>query len=177
MAELIDLVEPQGANPHPVDATGRTTLKKGEAAAMRRALNIADKEPFELVVTRDTPHCLSLLTPKGWNTFKAKIDMLPSRSPKARQLRRMYLGSADVVTVDRQDRMKVSATLLGWAGIKPGASHATLAFVGDGWELWESEAYDANLDECEADVDQHAEEHWGDGVADDAAALTEDIER
>ena len=141
MAETLLVDEPQGASPHAVDDTGRVTLRKQEAKNIREALGIPDKQAFNLIVAQDVDDCLLVFTTDQWSTFADSIMALSSLDPDARDLRRIHLGAAEVVTVDRQDRMKLSSGLLAWANLRPSESYATLVNVGDCYELWEVSAY------------------------------------
>ena len=187
MSEQLENMDPQGATPHPVDGTGRLTLKKGEAAAMRRALGIEDGEAFELTSTQEVLKrestdsastdeafgCLLMFAPEQWETFRAEVASLPMLDPNAAEMRRLYLGGESKVTVDKQDRMKLSGSLLEWAKLKAGQTHATLLFAGSWWELWETNAYDEHLRESAADIEAYKGRKWGDL----AAAPNEDAER
>ncbi len=187
MSEQSDNMDLQGAIPHPVDSTGRITLKKSEAAAMRRALDIADKMAFEVIATQevlrrksndpdsagDAFGCVMMFAPEQWETFKRELLALPMLDPRASQLRRLYIGGACKLTVDKQDRLKLTNGLLEWTGLKSGTTHATLLSTGIGWELWENGAYDEHLRESAADIEAYRSRKWGDA----AAAPDEDAER
>lgn len=187
MSEQLNNMVAQGPIAHPVDGTGRVTLKKDEAAAMRRLFGIADGEAFELIATQevlkrdptDPPSaikafgCMLMFAPKQWETFEREVDALPMLDPVAAEMRRLYVGGKCKISVDKQDRMKLSSSILEWAGLTAERSHATLLFAGSWWELWETDAYDEHLRESAADIEAYRTRKWGDA----AAAPDEDAER
>ncbi|MCD6361530.1 MAG: hypothetical protein J7M38_11800 [Armatimonadetes bacterium] len=161
MALPKEVTEPLGAAPHPIDQTGRLTLRKDEAAAMRRAIGVGDKEPFNLIVTEDTDDCLVLFTSEQWSTFADAVMQLPTMDPMAKELRRKYIGPSQTVTVDRQDRVKLPVWLLSTVALTPGESHAVLINRGDAYELWEINAYRRHRDEVREAVKEYERTVWG----------------
>lgn len=176
MSEQADNMDLQGAIPHPVDSTGRITLKKSEAAAMRRALGIEDGAAFELISTHevlprhstdpdstdDAFGCVIMFAPEQWRTFSDEIKALPMLDPRASQLRRLYIGGACKLAVDKQDRLKLTSNLMTWAGLTSGMTHATLLFTGVCWELWETQAYLKHMGESAAAIEAYKTAKWGD---------------
>ncbi len=169
-----DLTELQGASPHPVDSTGRITLKKHEGEAIRTAAGFSEDEvkaklPVTVVVTQDPDRCLLLFTPAGWESFSAPILDLSPMDPDASDLRRMYVGPAETVTIDKQDRLKLSTTLRNWAGLPGGESHAMLVDTGVRHELWEVNTYREYLAGRSADLKDVSRRLWGTPAATEEA--------
>ena len=179
MSEQADNMDAQGPIAHSVDGTGRVTLKKGEAAAIRRALKIKAGEAFDLIATQEVLNraptdpptvrkafgCMLMFAPDKWQTFEAKLDALPMLDPVAAEMKRLYLGGKCAISVDKQDRMKLSGSILEWVGLTSGRSHATLLFAGSWWELWETGAYDEHLRESAADIEAYKARKWSDAAA------------
>ena len=178
MSEQADNMDAQGPIAHPVDGTGRVTLKKGEAAGMRRSLGIEAGEAFDLIATqevlkRETTDpanggafgCLLMFAPDQWKTFEAEVKSLPMLDPVAAEMKRLYLGGKCSISVDKQDRMKLTGSMLDWAGLIGGRTHATLLCAGSWWELWETGSYDAHLRESAADIERYKTNQYGDAAA------------
>lgn len=161
MALPAEVAEPQGATPHPVDSTGRVTLRKDEAAAMRKALSIEGGEAFNLIVTQDVDPCLLLFTSKQWDAFADTLMQLPALDPEAKELRRIYIGPAQVVGVDKQDRLKLPQWVLEAANLREGETHAVLINRGDAYELWEVATYRKHRQEVLPRLKQYERAVWG----------------
>jgi len=161
MALPAEVAEPQGATPHPVDATGRVTLRKDEGAAIRKAVGAEDGEPFNLIVTQDIDPCLLLFTSGQWDSFADTLMQLPALDPEAKELRRIYIGPAQVVGVDKQDRIKLPQWLLDAGNLRAGETHALLINRGDAYELWEVGTYRRHREQVLPRLKQYERTVWG----------------
>ena len=156
MAEQ-EQTELQGVSPHSVTSTGRVTLKKTEGEAIRCAAEftpaqITDKAPCPLVLTQDPDGCILAFLPGAWDTFSAQIEDLPVNDIDAADLRRMYIGPAEDVSIDGQDRIKLSKNLRGWAGLSEDGASVLLVDTGVRYELWEESAYREYLKKRSSDL-------------------------
>jgi len=169
----IGVAEPQGAAPRPIDQTGRLTLRADEGRLLRRAVGVQDGEPFRLIVTQDLDPCLLLFTSEQWDAFADALMKLPALDPEAKELRRSYIGPAEVVTVDRQDRVKIPQWLLQSVQLVPGESHGVIINRGDAFELWEVGTYREHRAQVLATLKRYERAVWGRPEVVDAAGRDE----
>lgn len=120
-----------GTHHHRLDAKGRLVLP----SAFR---------PFigsQAVVTLGLggEQCLYLFPIPKWNEVIAKVDTLPLGSREARWARRLLMGNAHLVTLDRVGRVLIPAPLREAVGIKQEVVLVGLQTYAELWapEVWE----------------------------------------
>jgi len=88
--------------------------------------------------------CLSIFTQEAWMEYtRAYISNRDRKDEKARKLQRHVFGGSFEIEIDRQGRINLPQTLIGYAGIDK-----DVVFVGcnDYVELWSAEAYEKEMD-------------------------------
>ncbi|NPA89963.1 MAG: division/cell wall cluster transcriptional repressor MraZ [Chloroflexi bacterium] len=136
-----------GTYHHKLDAKGRLSLPR----KFRTYLTTER----ELVITKGMDNCLFLFPRREWEQIREQLRQLKLGSRDARRARRLLLGNAEEVVMDRMGRILIPPALREYAGIQQ-----EVVVVGLDWymELWSPEAWAQELDEAEASG--LAEEQW-----------------
>ena len=95
--------------------------------------------------------CLFLYTDNEWKAFEKNLRTLPVTNKKARDSKRIFLGSATEGELDKQGRVLISSSLRAYADLE---KEVVLAGVLDKVEFWSKEAWEART----ADVEENIED-------------------
>ena len=121
-----------GQYEHTIDAKGRTIIP----AKYREGLG----ETF--IITRGLDGCLYLYPSDAWQEFADKLQSLPS-TLQNRKIQRQFLSKAMEVSLDKQGRILLPATLREFAGLE---KDVLLAGMLDHIEIWNEERWKENAD-------------------------------
>ncbi len=122
-----------GEYEHSVDEKGRLVLP-----SKFRAL-LADG----CVVTKGQEGCLYILPRAEWETMAADVSSLPLTDRRGRNWGRIFFGSSEELSVDKQGRVMVPAKLRQWAGVD---REVAVVGVNTRIELWEPQKWADFLD-------------------------------
>lgn len=109
-----------------------------------------------LIVTRGLDHCLWLFTSEEWEVFKSKL--MGSASPfseKNRMVIRRVIAPAISVEFDKTGRLSIPQALREYAKLN---KDCTILAIDKYIELWDTETYNAYLDETETSFMEAADE-------------------
>lgn len=124
----------KGSHPVTIDTKGRFAVP----AAYRQPLY--DGCGGRLVITQHWDGCL-LVYPMGeFESFEQKLLARGGLDPKVRDIQRFFIGNARDVDMDRQGRILLPSNLRKAAGLD---SHAVLSGIGNLFELWDAERFEA----------------------------------
>ncbi len=103
-----------------------------------------------LTITLSTDKCLQIYPQPAWEAFADRLLQLPALDARAKRLQRLFLGSAEEVTMDKQGRVQLTPYLRSQAGLE-----RTAYFVAQGrkFELWDAATWEQYQQEVELDVD------------------------
>ncbi|MES9930424.1 MAG: division/cell wall cluster transcriptional repressor MraZ [Candidatus Thiodiazotropha sp. 6PDIVS] len=115
-----------------LDAKGRLAIPT------RYREQLVDVCASELVITADKDHCLLIYPNPTWLEIEKKLMTMPTFDDAARNLQRLYIGSATEIDMDGQGRILLPQELRGFAGLDK-----KVALVGqiNKFELWDEETY------------------------------------
>ncbi|MBL4583302.1 MAG: division/cell wall cluster transcriptional repressor MraZ [Pseudomonadales bacterium] len=121
--------------------TGSTALvvdDKGRLAVpTRQRAPLLDACEGKLVITVDTHEkCLRVYPAEEWQAVAAQLVKLSDFKSATRNLKRLLLGNAEEVEMDRNGRILVSAYLRNFAGIK---KNAVLVGMVNRFDLWDGD--------------------------------------
>ncbi len=140
----------RGESHHKVDAKGRVSIP----ALFRRVLEQGDPEwreglqPRVVIVYGDEKRTqLECFSQEAIDEVDGLIARLPRGSMQRRRLQRLYSAQAHPTTVDDTGRLVLPAKLRKKIGL---GKEAYFVGNGDTFEIWQPEAYEAEMD---ADVD------------------------
>ena len=135
----------KGQYEHSVDNKGRVALP----AKLRKLLSPDAQDNFTIL--RGIEPCLYLYPQDEWKIVEDKLSELNSFSRKGRTVKRNFLRFAEDVSLDKQNRISLSADLMGYSKID-----STAIFIGSGEriEIWSPE----KLDEIDAMLDSESYE-------------------
>ena len=144
----------RGEGVQKVDGKGRVSIP----AHFRRVLEAGDpswtdgKAP-ELVVVYgdDRRDFLECFTIDAANDVDAKIDRLPRGSAKRRAMEKLFNGQSMPLTVDDTGRIVLPSRLRQKTGID---GEAYFIAMGDTFQIWKPETFDAQESEVEALLDE-----------------------
>ena len=74
-----------------------------------------------------------------WETFKERVNQLPDTKRVWRDLKRQVLGRAEAVELDAQGRVRISQTLMRYAGLR---KDVLLVGQGGKFEIWDTQRFD-----------------------------------
>ncbi|MES9977341.1 MAG: division/cell wall cluster transcriptional repressor MraZ [Candidatus Thiodiazotropha sp. 6PLUC5] len=115
-----------------LDAKGRLAIPT------RYREQLVDVCASELVITADKDHCQLIYPKPTWLEIEKKLMTMPTFDDAARNLQRLYIGSATEIDMDGQGRILLPQELRGFAGLDK-----KVALVGqiNKFELWDEETY------------------------------------
>jgi MraZ protein len=93
-------------------------------------------------VTRGIDRCILICTKQVWQQMERQFCDHPITDPVARRFRRMFYSGAQATTFDKQGRIALPQNLIEYAGLK---RDVVVAGASDGIEIWDAEAWDAQL--------------------------------
>jgi MraZ protein len=117
-----------------LDAKGRLAIPT------RYREQLVDVCASELVITADKDHCLLIYPKPTWLEIEKKLMALPTFDDAARNLQRLYIGSATEIDMDGQGRVLLPQELRRFASLDK-----KVALVGqiNKFELWDEETWKA----------------------------------
>lgn len=101
-----------------------------------------------LVITVDVEPCLLIYPADTWKQFADRLMALNEFDPRAKRVRRHFLGHAEEVEMDRQGRVLLTPALRAQADLQ---RQAVLAGQGTKFELWAAQAWESQMDEAPID--------------------------
>jgi MraZ protein len=107
-------------------------------------------------VLRGFDRNLMVLTTKAFNAISQRLDQMSMTDPLARALRRLIIGSATRLEVDKSGRILIPGFLLNKVGLSSG-QEAILVGQGSYFEIWSAEEWNLQqqaLDQAEANTDR-----------------------
>lgn len=119
-----------------LDAKGRFAMP----ATYRMQLGRSEKSNW--VVTTNSDGCLWLYPMSGWEAIETKIRALPNTTEAMRNLQRSILGTAEVLDMDAQGRVRLPAFHRGFANLD---KKIVLVGVGSKLEIWQEESWELRL--------------------------------
>lgn len=129
----------KGEYEHSVDSKGRVAFP----AKLRKTLNPEAQEHFTLL--RGMDPCLYLYPIDEWAHVEDKLSDINGFSRIGRTVKRNFLRFAEDISLDKQNRIQLSANLMQWAGIE---SRAIFIGSGERIEIWSPE----KLEEVDASL-------------------------
>ncbi len=142
----------RGESVHKVDGKGRVSIP----AAFRRVLEEGDPDwvsganpNFVIVYGLESESCLVGYTIEGIDALDAQVSKMPYGRAK-KLLERKLSTQATYAQVDENGRIVLPAKLREKFGI---ASEAVFAGMNDKFQIWNPEAYDADMDDLGEDLD------------------------
>lgn len=97
---------------------------------------------FSLTASLDG--CLLLMDKASWEEAVARFSADVFVDSATRAVRRLFLGHADVVELDKSNRVLVNESLRAFAGLQPNTD-VVLVGAGKSIEIWSSEAWGSAL--------------------------------
>ena len=128
----------RGANLLTVDVKGRVAMP----ARYRQSL--LDASGGQMVVTASPSRCLLLYPLPTWLETERKLMLLPDMDKQSVALKRLLVGHATEVEMDRQGRLLLPPVLRDFAQL---SREAMLVGRINGFELWDEAAWNAQRDE------------------------------
>ncbi len=122
-----------GDSNHSLDSKGRLIIP----ARFRQNLGAS------FVLCRGMDRTIYAYPADEWEKFSDKLNTLPIADPNARNFKRHFQGSANVVETDSQCRIVIPLNLRKFAEID---KDVVLIGQGDKVEIWSKERYDASCD-------------------------------
>ncbi|SIT67873.1 MraZ protein [Edaphobacillus lindanitolerans] len=133
-----------GEYQHTVDSKGRIIIP----AKFREHL----EDGF--VVTRGLDQCLFAYPMDEWKRLEEKLKALPVTKKDARAFTRFFFSGATEVELDKQGRVNIPATLLGYAGLE---KDCIVLGVSSRIEIWSKTAWEDYFEESEESFNEIAE--------------------
>lgn len=120
--------------------------EKGRLAIPKRYRDRLPLEPA-LTLTASPDNCLLLYETPAWEAVAAQLQEMSSFNDKARHWKRMVVGHADDVTLDKSDRLQISSGLRQLAQLDK-----QVWLVGEGHyiEIWDLVTYQAHNEQLRA---------------------------
>jgi MraZ protein len=123
---------------HTLDEKNRLSVP----AKLRALLQGAADDCF--YITRGLDRYVLICTKQVWQDMERTFCHHPITDPLARRFRRVFYSGAQATTFDKQGRIVLPQNLIEYAGLK---RDVVLAGTSDGIEVWDAEAWDAQLRE------------------------------
>jgi MraZ protein len=134
-----------GEYEHTIDDKNRLTLP----AKFRQAFEDG------IVVTRGLDGCLYAWTPQAWEEYRdSTLAALHPLSKEGRQMQRHFFSGASETSLDKQGRVSVPRALLEHAKL---GRDVVVAGVNNRLEIWDRDAWRAELAEVEGSAEDVAE--------------------
>ncbi|MGU9957892.1 MAG: division/cell wall cluster transcriptional repressor MraZ [Arenicellales bacterium WSBS_2016_MAG_OTU3] len=134
----------RGVNNINLDSKGRMALPTRYREPLRAcasgdvASNGSDGAQIVLTITWGE-RCLSLYPLPEWEIIERKVISLPSLDPTAQRLKRLLVGHAAEIELDKSGRMLVPGELREYAYLD---KHVVLVGQGNKFELWDQTLWD-----------------------------------
>ena len=120
-------------------------------------LAVSDSGSFVLTGYDD---CIVAFTMPEWEAFEDKMDSPTNPSRALRNFRRMVRGLAEELTFDPQGRVRISQSLMRYAGL---SKDVVLVGQGARFEIWDTQRFEA-LQLDDEDLDQVMKELAQSGI-------------
>jgi MraZ protein len=134
-----------GEYEHTIDDKNRLTLP----AKFRRAFEDG------IVVTRGLDGCLYAWPPDAWESYRAStLATLQPLSKESRRMQRHFFSGASETAPDKQGRVSLPTALITHAKL---GRDVVVAGVNDHLEIWDRDAWRAELAEVEGSAEDVAE--------------------
>lgn len=137
----------KGSHPVTIDAKGRLAIP----ASYRQAL--IDDCGGRLVVTRHFDPCLLLYPLTEYQKFEARLLAKGGLNPKVRNMQRLFIGNARDVDMDKQGRLLLPSNLRAIVNL---GSKAVLSGMGNLFEIWDEDTFDARNADTAATLAEEA---------------------
>lgn len=137
----------KGSHPITIDAKGRIAIP----ASYRQSL--IDDCGGRLVITRHWDGCLLVYPAPEFQKFESQLLSKGSLNPQVRNIQRFFIGNARDIDMDRQGRLLLPANLRAAAGLD---SKAVLSGLGNLFELWDEDQYNARDADIAAELSANA---------------------
>ena len=134
----------RGATSLNLDAKGRLAVPSRHRDALLA------QGAGNLVLTAHPHRCLLLYPQPAWEPIQAKLMALSSFDKQSSALQRLLVGYAEDMEMDSAGRLLVSPVLREFAGL---AKQAMLVGQGSHFELWNMEAWRAQMERVMTDGD------------------------
>jgi MraZ protein len=127
-----------------LDTKGRLAIPK------RYREQLVDVCASELVITADMDHCLLIYPKPTWLEIEKKLVAMPTFDPAARNMQRLYIGSAAELEMDGQGRILLPPELRKFAALDK-----KVALVGqmNKFELWDEDTWKSKQEDWLQNVD------------------------
>ena len=122
----------RGSSFHTIDAKGRIIIP----ARFRDVIN--SDSPAGIMVTR-MDSCLFAYTFVEWNKIEDRILSLAEKSENMRRFRRVFIGGAFELAIDKQDRVLIPPSLRMYADLD---KDIVLVGVLDHFEIWSRDSWE-----------------------------------
>jgi MraZ protein len=107
------------------------------------------------MITKGFDGCLQIYTAESWNQTLAELRSKPFTSQTVRDFKRVLIGNASDVVLDKAGRINIPNYLLKLAGI---SKEVTIVGMDETIEIWSTEVYirkqTSNEDSFEANAEQ-----------------------
>ena len=139
-----------GEYQHSVDGKGRLVLPSKFRAGLSDGC----------IVTKGQEGCLYVLPLAEWQTMADEVSALPLTDKRGRKWSRVFFGSSEELSFDKQGRAMLPSMLRQWAGL---TDKVTVIGVHSRVELWDPETWATVLAEGE-DEFVNTEERIGETI-------------
>jgi MraZ protein len=112
-------------------------------------------EVDNFIITKSFDQCLVAYSPEEWEKTVKKASSLSSVRMADKVYKRHVMGSAEECQLDAQGRILIPASLREYAGLK---KKCLCVGVGERFEIWDKDTYDAFMQEAMKDRTTFAEE-------------------
>lgn len=125
-----------GASRQKMDDRGRVHLPVRWSSSVASA--------GEMVLTAGPRGSLLLLEPKVWEETAARVGVDLLCADRRRWVRELFIGHAETVTVDKNDRIQIAEGLRAYAGLRD-ISAVFLLGSGNAIEIWSQAKWDEEM--------------------------------
>lgn len=126
----------KGEYEHSVDNKGRVSFP----AKLRKALTPRSQDRFTIL--RGLENCLYLYPEDRWEKVEEHLSNISDFTREGRMVKRLFLRTAEDLTLDKQNRLALPSKLMEYAGID---GKAVIVGTGDRIEIWSPEEYAIEL--------------------------------
>lgn len=125
---------------------------KGRLAVPTRYRDVLlEQNDGDIVVTvNHAERCLSLYLLDEWIEVERKLVKLPSMDKASQRLKRILIGHATDITLDKSGRILIPAPLREYAGL---TKEAVMIGQGNKFEIWDAKTWDQKREEWLSDDD------------------------
>lgn len=139
----------RGATAINLDAKGRIAIP----AKYRDALQEACSGQLVITIDLELP-CLTLFPLPHWEQLERQLQSLSNTNQVHLSIKRLLLGHASEVELDKNARLLLPAKLREHAGLE---KHLLLAGMGNTFQIWDEGSWNERIRE---DMLAHAEQTW-----------------